>query len=70
MSVTPLHTPAMRRVLRELFVSGRPSLPTRLGTPMSRDATPARRVAAPRHEALAIGLGCDHLGRQRDRRRR
>jgi hypothetical protein len=70
MSVTPLHTPAKRRVLRDLFGPDRPSQPAGPGTPTPHDATPARRVPAPRHEALAIGLGCDHLGRQLDGRRR
>ncbi|HSJ43785.1 MAG TPA: hypothetical protein VK923_03780 [Euzebyales bacterium] len=66
MSTTPLRTPAIRRTLRELFGPRRPPQSVRPGTPTPSD-TPARRVPAPRYEALAIGLGCDHLGRDTTR---
>lgn len=64
MSATPLRTRAIRRTLSDLLRYRRPGS----GTP--HDATPTRRVPAPRYEALAIGLGCDHLGRHGTRRHR
>jgi len=61
MSMSPLHTAETPG--RTLFGPRRAPQPRRAGSSTPRDATPARRVPAPRYEALAIGLGCDHLGR-------
>ena len=63
MSATPPRTRALRRTLRELLRHRRP------GSRTPHDATPTRRVPTPRYEALAIGLGCDHLGRHHGTRR-
>lgn len=66
MSVTPLRTTATQPTLGDLLGPRRRPRSRRTPTP----ATPSRRVPAPRYEALAIGLGCDHLGRHRADRHR
>jgi hypothetical protein len=69
MSATPLRITGIRHAFRELFEPRRPQFP-RPETPAPRDAAPVRQVPVPRYEALAIGLGCDQLGRHSARRHR